>query len=85
LASEFAALSSPTATPVKENAGQGERAYSDRQENAQRLYQLLGEHGPASVEGLANATGMTKRPIRYALAILRDNNRISVTQDGASR
>lgn len=80
---ELAATSSPTATPAKGNAGQGERAYSDRQENAQQLYRLLDEHGPTSVEGLANATGMTKRQVRYALALLHDNNRVSVTgKDG---
>ncbi len=39
--------------------------------------------GPASVEVLANATGMTKQQVRYALVLLRDSNRISVTgKDG---
>lgn len=80
---EVSAASSPMPTRVKESADQGERTYSDRQENAQRLHRLLSEHGPASIEALANATGMTRRQVRYALALLRDNNRVSVTgKDG---
>lgn len=77
------AASPPPAAPVGGKDDQGQRSYGDRRENAQRLYRLLGEHGPASVEGLANTTGMTRRQVRYALALLRDNNRVSVTgKDG---
>lgn len=63
--------------------GQGARSYGDRRQNAQKLYQFLADHGPASVDALAEATNMTKRQARYALALLRDETRVSVmSKDG---
>ncbi|MGH3246291.1 MAG: ATP-binding protein [Trebonia sp.] len=55
------------------------RAYGDRRENAEAVHVLLSEHGPASAESLAEATGMSRRQVRYALALLREENRISIT------
>lgn len=55
-----------------------ERSYSDRSENAQRLHALLNERGSSSVEELANATGLSRRQVRYALGLLRDENRVSI-------
>ncbi|MGH3281921.1 MAG: DNA glycosylase AlkZ-like family protein [Trebonia sp.] len=75
---EPAASSTPAASGGGQG-GQGQRSYSDRRKNAKRLHKYLVEHGPSSAEALADATGLTTRQVRYALALLRDENRVSVT------
>jgi ATP-dependent DNA helicase RecG len=66
-----------------DTATQGGHAYSDRSRNAEQLYQILAEHGPASIAALSASTGMTTKQTRYALALLREENRVSLAgKDG---
>jgi ATP-dependent DNA helicase RecG len=76
------AAPSPRPAPAGTTA-QRARSTVGRRENAEKLYRLLADHGSAGIAELAQAANLTTRQATYALALLREESRVSVvTEEG---